>query len=63
VIPLPSHAGNGAAESCCRCCCRGDLTMMCYRCQDMLAMVLPSHAGDDAVEATWSQCDVDAKSY
>jgi hypothetical protein len=59
VIPLPSHAGNGAAESC----CRGDLTMMRYRCQDMLAMVLPSHAGDDAVEVTWSRCDVDAKSY
>jgi hypothetical protein len=37
--------------------------MMRYRCQDMLAMVLPSHAGDDAVEVTWSRCDVDAKSY
>jgi hypothetical protein len=28
----------------------------------MLAIMLPSHAGDDAVGATWPQRDVDAES-
>jgi hypothetical protein len=28
----------------------------------MLATLLPSHAGDGAVEVTWPRCDVDAKS-
>jgi hypothetical protein len=28
----------------------------------MLAMVLPSHAGDGATEVTWLWCDVDVES-
>jgi hypothetical protein len=32
------------------------------RCRVMLTMVLLSPAGNDAVEATWPQCDVDVES-
>jgi hypothetical protein len=39
------------AESCLGQCCRV-----------LLATVLPSHAGDGGVEATWLRCDVDAES-
>jgi hypothetical protein len=31
-------------------------------CQVMLAIILPSHASDDAAEVTWPRCGVDAES-
>jgi hypothetical protein len=32
------------------------------RCRVILVMVLPSHAGDDVAEATWTRCYVDVVS-
>jgi hypothetical protein len=54
VMPLPSHAGDGAAEWCWR-----------WRCRDDVGCgVMPpsSHADDGAAEATWSRRDVDIES-
>jgi hypothetical protein len=42
VMELLSHAGDGAAEA--------TLTVACCCCQVMLAMALPSLAGDVAAE-------------
>jgi hypothetical protein len=41
-----SHANNGAVESCWWWRCWGDLATAWCRCWVMLAIVLPSHAGD-----------------
>jgi hypothetical protein len=42
--------------------CRGDLAATRCRCQVMLAMVLPSLAGDRTVGVTWPRRDVDVES-
>jgi hypothetical protein len=57
-----SHADTNAVESYWRRCCRGDLAAMRCRCLLMLATMLLSHAGDDAVDTTWPRHDVDAES-
>jgi hypothetical protein len=57
-----SHASDGAAESCWRWRCRGDLAATRCRCRVVLAMVLSSHADDGAAEVTWLRRDIDAES-
>jgi hypothetical protein len=59
---LPSHADDGATESCWRWHCWCNLVTTRCRCRVILAMVLPSHAGNGAVGATWPWHDVDAES-
>jgi hypothetical protein len=56
---MPSHAGDGAAESCRR---RGDLATVRCRCRVMLATLLSSHVGDSAIGETGPQRDVDVES-
>jgi hypothetical protein len=52
---LPSHAGDGAIESCWRCNYRGDVSRG--------VKSLLSHAGDGAAETTWPWHDVAVESY
>jgi hypothetical protein len=40
----------------------GDMTAVQCRCRVMLEIMLSSHTGDDATEATWPWRDVDAES-
>jgi hypothetical protein len=53
---MPSHAGNNVVKSCC------DLAVMQCRYCVMLVIMLLSHAGDDAAEASLLRRDVDAES-
>jgi hypothetical protein len=62
VVQMPSHASDGATESCWRWCCQGDLAATQCRCRVMLAIVLPSQAVDGAAEATWPRRDMDVES-
>jgi hypothetical protein len=39
-----------------------DLAMARCRCRVMLSIMLLSHGGDGAVEATWPRRDIDAES-
>jgi hypothetical protein len=45
-----------------QCQCRVMLAMVLPRQLGHSAMLVPSHAGNDAVEATWTRCDVSAES-
>jgi hypothetical protein len=73
-MSLMSHASDGIGESCWQWHCRGNLAVTRCQWQVMLAMTLarqlgrgvmslPSHAGDDAIEANWLCRDVSAESY
>jgi hypothetical protein len=59
---MSNQAGDGTAESCWRWRYRGDLAVAQCHCRVILAMTLPSYAGDCAVEVTWLLYDVEAKS-
>jgi hypothetical protein len=62
IMLITSYASDSATESCWRRHHRGDfvVTRCIYRV--MLAMMLPSHAGDSAAGATWPRRDVDVES-
>jgi hypothetical protein len=60
---LPSHVSDVTAESYWWCRCRVMLATALLRQLSCGVMLMLSHAGDDAAEATWPQRDVDAESY
>jgi hypothetical protein len=57
AMSKPSHADDGAVESCWRWHCRGDLAVAKCRCRVMLTTVPPSHVDDGTTEVTWPWCD------
>jgi hypothetical protein len=58
AMKMPSHADDGAAESCWQRCCRVLLVTALLN----PVMKMLSHAGDDAARVTWPRCDVDTES-
>jgi hypothetical protein len=62
VTVLPSHADDGAVESCWQRCYRGDLVAVQYRCRVMQATIQLSQAGEAPAEMTSLRRDVDAES-